>query len=111
MLLVSGLALSGCFSMQMPARGGSSSGGGGGQTELLLINNTGVPIYYVYVSSCSSSQWGPDQLGSNVVMPGNTWTFTMASGCYDLKAVDRDGREAIENGVQVTGAGKRWTLS
>lgn len=110
MLLVGGLALSGCFSMQAPSRG-NGGGGGGGRTELTLVNNTGVPIYYVYVSSCASESWGSDQLGSEVVMPGNTYTWTMNSGCYDLKAVDRDGREAVERRVQVVGAGKRWTLS
>ena len=111
MLLVGGLALSGCFSMQAPMPRSSGGSSGGGRTELTLVNRTGVPIYYVYVSSCSSSEWGPDQLGSNVVMPGSTYTWTMDSGCYDLKAVDRDGREAVERRVQVVGAGKRWTLS
>lgn len=53
---------------------------------------------------------GADQLGRNVVMPGRTWRFMMAPGCYDLKAIDRDGREAIERRVRVSGSGKRWTL-
>jgi len=112
LLVVGAVTLTGCF--QMPMRGGSggvTGGSSGGRTELVLINNTGVPIYYVYISSCSSSSWGEDQLGSNVVMPGNTWTWTMNAGCYDLKAVDRDGREAVERRVQISGSGKRWTLS
>ena len=107
------VGLTGCFNLggMMP---GATGGGGGtysGQTELVLVNNTRAPIYYVYISPCSSSSWGADQLGSNVVMPGNTWTFRMSPGCYDLKAVDRDGREAIERRVDVSGSGKRWTLS
>ncbi len=112
-LVVGLVSLTGCFQMPMAGGGGGTStgGGGGGRTELVLINNTGVPIYYVYISSCSSSSWGEDQLGSNVVMPGNTWTWTMDAGCYDLKAVDRDGREAVERRVQIAGSGKRWTLS
>lgn len=114
LLVVGAVTLTGCF--QMPMRGGSGGGmtsgsSGSSRTELVLINNTGVPIYYVYISPCSSSSWGEDQLGSNVVMPGNTWTWTMNSGCYDLKAVDRDGREAVERRVQIAGSGKRWTLS
>lgn len=111
-LAVATVSLTGCFQMPMAGGGGGgTSGGGGGRTELMLINNTGVPIYYVYISPCSSSSWGDDQLGSNVVMPGNTWTWTMNAGCYDLKAVDRDGREAVERRVQISGSGKRWTLS
>lgn len=112
-LVVAAVSLTGCF--QIPMAGGGGGGGGttsgGGRTELVLINNTGVPIYYVYISPCSASNWGDDQLGSNVVMPGNTWTWTMNAGCYDLKAVDRDGREAVERRVQISGSGKRWTLS
>ena len=114
MLVVGAVSLTGCFQMPMAAGGSggtTTGGGGGGRTELVLINNTGVPIYYVYISSCSSSSWGEDQLGSNVVMPGNTWTWAMDAGCYDLKAVDRDGREAVERRVQIAGSGKRWTLS
>lgn len=111
LLALSSLALTGCFSMNRGGGGGGGYSGGGGQTELVLVNNTRAPIYYVYVSPCSSSSWGADQLGSNVVMPGRTWTFRMSPGCYDMKAVDRDGREAEERNVQVSGSGKRWTLS
>lgn len=109
-LLVAAGSLAGCFTMgAMPSR--ASSGSASAQTQLVLVNNTRTPIYYVYISPCSASSWGADQLGSSVVMPGRTWTFTMPAGCYDLKAVDRDGREAERRQVRISGSGQRWTLS
>ena len=77
--------------------------------SVVLINRTQTPVYYVYVSSCSSNSWGPDRLGdSEVVSPGTQRSFAMTAGCWDLKAEFRDGREASERNVRLN-AGSSWT--
>jgi hypothetical protein len=56
---------------------------GGGSAAIVMVNQTDAPIYYVYISPCSSNDWGEDQLGSSeVVQPGATRTFTMSPGCW-----------------------------
>jgi hypothetical protein len=109
-LLLAGVLLSaaGCTSARR-----SVVTGGGGSSTVVMLNQTDAPIYYVYISPCSSSSWGEDQLGeSEVVQPGATRTFTMSPGCWDLKARFRDGREIEERQVYMTAGGSRsWSLT
>jgi hypothetical protein len=55
---------------------------------LILHNNTGVTIWYAYFSPTDESTWGGDRLGSEVVPPGATYSWTLDVGHYDLKAED-----------------------
>jgi hypothetical protein len=57
-------------------------------TTLILHNNTGVTIWYAYFSLSTEATWGDDRLGSDVVTPGATHTWTLDPGRYDLKAED-----------------------
>lgn len=108
-LLLLGVVLSaeGCMMARRAAPGG------GGAAAVVMLNRTNTPIYFVYISSCSSSGWGEDQLGdSEVVQPGATRTFTMSPGCWDMKARFSDGREIEERQVYMAAGGSRtWTLS
>lgn len=46
-----------------------------------------------------------------VVMPGQSRTFALEPGCWDARAVFRDGREAEERGVAMTqGSHRTWTV-
>ena len=86
---------------------------GGGSSTVVMLNQTDTPIYYVYISPCSSTGWGEDQLdASEVVQPGATRTFTMSPGCWDMKARFRDGREIEERQVYMSAGGSRsWSLT
>ena len=97
----------------MMSRPNVYTGGGGGYGSVLLLNQTDTAIHYVYVSSCSNNSWGEDQLGdAEVIMPGNSRTFSMSPGCWDLKAEFSDGRTLEERGVTIASCGSRtWTLS
>lgn len=78
-------------------------------SSVLLVNQTQTPVYYVYLSPCSSNSWGQDQLGgSEVVMPGTQRSFSMAPGCWDLKAKMRDEREVSQRNIRLS-AGSSWT--
>jgi len=55
--------------------------------SLQVVNTSGQTIYYFYISPDASSNWGNDQLGSNTIPSGSTFTFTdIAPGTYDLQA-------------------------
>ncbi|HEX2568867.1 MAG TPA: hypothetical protein VH877_04850 [Polyangia bacterium] len=44
--------------------------------SLRVVNNSSLTIYYLRISPSSQNTWGPDQLGSNVLRPGNSFTVT-----------------------------------
>ncbi|HLT45763.1 MAG TPA: hypothetical protein VK002_00930 [Rubricoccaceae bacterium] len=79
---------------------------------LVLINRAEIPVRYVYLSPCDAGEWGPDRMAPDeVVMPGQSRTFALEPGCWDARAVFRDGREAEERGVAMTrGSHRTWTV-
>jgi pimeloyl-ACP methyl ester carboxylesterase len=57
--------------------------------ELTLINDTGTDVCYVLISSVENEDWGEDWLGSDEVLsPGDSRTFQVPVGTYDLAAAD-----------------------
>jgi hypothetical protein len=76
---------------------------------LTVVNQTRTPVYFLYISACTSSSWGPDRLGSNeVIGSGATRRWTLDPGCYDVRA------EFSDNGYAETTttlmAGQEHTL-
>ncbi len=94
------------------SRRAQAYGSGSLTTTLDIVNNTNSSIFYLYLSWCSSNSWGADQLGSDVIAVGSTYSFSMTPGCWDLRAKLRDGREVDRRGVNMRpGDQKSWTLS
>ncbi len=63
-------------------------------TDFVAANNTGKPIGWVHVRRAGEQAWGPDLLGSGVVvMPGAVARLRLPSaGVYEVKAINMDGR-------------------
>jgi hypothetical protein len=89
-----------------PATTSDSSGGDtvrdveeeGGDTAiadaiLTLANHSSVAICQVFISSVTDDSWNDDWLGGQPIEPGDTHTFLVASGRYDLQATDCSGGE------------------
>ncbi len=73
--------------------------------RLEITNDTGsYSFYYVNISSSSSDSWGDDKLGSSeTISAGDTRSFRLNSGTYDVKIEDEDGDEYIFWDVEVSG--------
>jgi hypothetical protein len=71
-----------------------------------IKNNTGHTVYYVYVSPASSSTWGSDWLGDDVLMDGNSVSLTLSSplsveNIYDIRLRDSDGDTYTKTNVSI----------
>ena len=67
-----------------------------------VTNATSSPIWFVYFSPCVSTEWGVDRLGDDVIRSGNYMQWSsIATGCWDVKAVLDNGRAAERLGVTV----------
>ena len=66
-----------------------------GQQDFALVNRTGYQIDEIYVGASSSSSWGRDLLGNNVLQNGQTFNVRFSSGTqecnWDIKVVYNDG--------------------
>jgi len=57
-------------------------------TSIKIINNTGLTIWYLYISESSGSSWGRELIGAgNYLYSGNTFTVTglLCNKKYDMK--------------------------
>ena len=69
------------------------------QRDFSLVNGSELTIMNAYVSPSASSNWGPDQLGSDILVPGDSYqlhvpTNVQRGTCfYDIRVVTRGGSE------------------
>ena len=67
-----------------------------------VTNTSSSSIWFVYFSPCSSTDWGIDRLGTDVILSGASMQWTsIGTGCWDVKAVLEDGRAAERLGLTV----------
>ena len=66
------------------------------KATIKIINKSKWEIHHLYLSPTSERHWGPDQLGDDVLEPGDSFTLSKID-CddYDIKVVDEDGDECV----------------
>ncbi|MDY6874988.1 MAG: hypothetical protein SWK90_02120 [Chloroflexota bacterium] len=79
---------------------------------LTLSNNSGVGVCYVYISPSDSTSWGDDWLGAEeVIASGDSRTFQVPMGTYDLLAEDCDRNALAEEYEVDLSVALEWTLT
>lgn len=59
-----------------------------------ITNESGEAIWYVYLSSSKSDDWGEDWMGDDMILDGQTHTIVgIPEGIYDVMAADENGDE------------------
>ncbi|HOF61134.1 MAG TPA: hypothetical protein PK251_09710 [Candidatus Latescibacteria bacterium] len=86
---------------------------GGSNTRIRIVNDLGsYTIRYVYISPASDDSWGSDRLGaSQVLRPGQSETWDIDPGTWDLRVKDEDGDTYTKRGIRLS-SGKTyvWTV-
>lgn len=71
--------------------------------SLTLINESKWEIHELYFSDVDEDEWGPDQLGKEVIGTGESFTLTkIGRGKYDMRIVDEDGDDCTVSDVDFT---------
>jgi len=72
-------------------------------STVTIVNDSDWAIYNLYLSPTSDNEWGPDQLGDDVIAPdGGTFTLhSIPCDIYDVKVVDEDGDECVVGAVDL----------
>ena len=104
-------AMIGCGGGASAGGGGGASAGGGGSSggssapttsNVSFHNSSNWTITRLYMSPVSQDTWGPDQLGSNVIAQGASYTVTsIPCASYDIKIVDQDSDECILRNINI----------
>jgi hypothetical protein len=77
-----------------------------------IQNDSSWDIHQMYLSSTEDENWGPDQLGEQVI--GSEESFKLHGiPCddYDVKLVDEDGDECVVGGVSLCAKSDAWVIS
>ncbi|HJU66232.1 MAG TPA: hypothetical protein VJ596_11170 [Gemmatimonadaceae bacterium] len=84
---------------------GNDGGGGSGTSKgtLRMTNSSEHSAFYIYVKSCSSSDWGADRLGSSILSVGESANLNLNPGCYDVRAKTSNsiGKQVTFGDVQI----------
>jgi hypothetical protein len=71
-------------------------------TSFRVVNRSGLTVRNLQFSHSSRGAWGPDQLGANMLAPGQAMSFRAANtGNYDFRATWVNGRATERFGVNV----------
>jgi len=83
-----------------------------GDAPVTIYNNLGDwTIWYVYCDP-TNSDWGDDRLGSELLQPGDEYTFYVPAGdTYDIQVEDEDGDTYTLWGVYIGDSGYYWEVT
>ena len=82
------------------------------KATIKVVNQSKWEIHHLYLSSTTDHEWGPDQLGDEVIGSGETFTLSKID-CddYDIRLVDEDGDECVVEEVNLCGDETVWKIT
>ncbi|MBT9559265.1 MAG: hypothetical protein IV100_24740 [Myxococcales bacterium] len=77
-----------------------------------VVNESDWALNNLFMSPANETEWGPDQLGDELIKKGGTFTLSkIPCDIYDVKLVDEDGDECVVEDVNVCGGKETWTIT
>jgi hypothetical protein len=84
----------------------------GRTSSVKIVNHSQWTIERLYLSPVDEQSWGPDQLESEVIDPGETYTLhSIPCDSWDVKLVDEDGDECIVPDVDLCKSREVWEIT
>jgi hypothetical protein len=80
--------------------------------NVTIKNKSDWSITHFFLSPTETEEWGPDQLGEDVIIEsGGTFTLTgVPCDAYDVRLIDEDGDECVVAEVDIC-ADNGWVIS
>lgn len=84
----------------------------GKKAKVKIVNKSDWEIHHFFLSSTEEDEWGPDQLGDDVI--GTDESFMLSDvpcDSYDVKLIDEDDDECVVEDVDICGGAEQWTIT
>lgn len=90
---------------------GSVVSAGSLDSAVKIVNESAWDIHQLYLSSVDEEEWGPDQLGEQVIESGDSFELNgIPCDAYDVRIVDEDGDECVVSAVALCGDKDAWVI-
>ncbi len=77
-----------------------------------IKNRSSWDIHELYLSSVDDNDWGPDQLGEEVIAGGESFKLHgIPCDAYDVRLVDEDGDVCVVNAVALCVDQDAWVIN
>lgn len=108
-LVLSALGLSGCMDL---VTGGPLVTPGTPTGTIQFVNETSRSFDVILISGCDVGSYGLNRLPDDVVVPsGQTYSFTVSAGCWDVGAGTIGVGDAMQRLSVVPGGSARYTVT
>lgn len=98
--------------LAMATAGGNVQAVAKKKATVTIINSSDWDIFHFFLSSADDDDWGPDQLGKQVVGKGESFKLTdIPCDSYDVRLIDEDDDECIVEEVDICGGNDRWEIT
>jgi hypothetical protein len=85
---------------------------GGKKATVKVVNKSDWQIDHFFLSSVEEEEWGEDQLGEDVIGPGETFELrSIPCDTYDVMLIDEDGDECVVEAVDICGGRESWVIT
>jgi hypothetical protein len=84
----------------------------GEKATVKVVNKSDWEIHQFFLSSGDNDEWGPDQLGEDVI--GTDESFELRNipcDTYDVMLVDEAEDECVVEGVDICGEDESWVIT
>ncbi len=82
------------------------------RASVTIVNRSDYDIHHLYLSPTDHEDWGPDQLGKNVITHGGKFTLNnIPCDEYDIRLVDDEGDECVVSDVVFCKDESGWVIT
>ena len=92
----------------------ASSAQAGKYDSVVTVRNDSLwEIHQLYLSSVDEEEWGPDQLGEQIIdAQGGSFKLSgVPCDSYDVRLVDEDGDECVVREVELCAGNETWKIT
>lgn len=80
--------------------------------RVVIVNQSDWEIHQLFLSSVDEYEWGPDQLGDEIIEVGGRFTLRrIPCDNYDVQIIDEDGDVCVVGGVPLCGGKDTWVIT
>lgn len=91
---------------------GTPAGAAGKNSDVTVKNKSKWDIHQFFLSPSGEDEWGPDQLGDEVIETGGSFLLhSIPCDEYDVKLVDEDEDECVVEAVDLCASSQVWTIT